>query len=107
MAIVVSNEGGNCSLKMLTIQHHQPIQTLGVHGSHKALRDGICLRRSKRRAQDLDLLVPEHLVKTLSEVLIAVADEKADRFRAIFEGPRELSRLLGDPGCRRARRATR
>src|SRR5262249_31337039 len=98
-------EGSDRSFEMLLIQNEQPVETLRPYGSYEALGNRIRLRHSKRRAQDLNLLRPKHLVETLSELLIPISDQKLNGFRTIREGPRQLPGLLRDPGRRRRRRA--
>src|SRR5262249_41760169 len=105
MPIVVIHEGNDHPFEMLLIQNEQQVETLRPYGSYEALGNRIRLRRAKWRAQDLNLLRPKHLIEALGELLIPVSDQKADGFRTIREGPRQLSGLLRDPGRRRRRAA--
>src|SRR5262245_63162385 len=52
------------------------------------------LGRAKRRTNDLNPLASEHFVKPVGEFLIAVANQKPQRFRALGHGPRQLPSLL-------------
>jgi hypothetical protein len=53
MAVVVVDEDANDLVKMLAVENQEPIQTLGANRPHESLRDTVCLRRAKRRANDL------------------------------------------------------
>jgi hypothetical protein len=71
----------------------------------ESLGDAVGLRRAKRRPNDLHPLTSEHLVKRIREFLIPIANQKAQRFRALGHGPRQLPRLLNDSWTVRIRRA--
>ena len=72
---------------------------------HEPFRDAVCLRRAKRRANDLYPIAWKHLVKTLGELLIPIANQEAERFRALRQRPRQLPGLLRHPRPARIGRA--
>ena len=68
MAVVMVDEDANDLLEMLAVEDQEPIQTLRAHRPHESFRDTVRLRRTKRRANDLDTLAVEDAVKTLAEL---------------------------------------
>jgi hypothetical protein len=75
-------------------------------GAHESLGDSVGLWRPKSRTNDLSPLASERLIKLIGEFLIPIANQKPQRFRALGQTPRQLTRLLNDPRCTRVRRAT-
>ena len=53
MAVVVVDEDANDLLEMLAVEDQEPIQTLRANRPHEPFRDTVCLRRAKRRANNL------------------------------------------------------
>jgi hypothetical protein len=64
MAVVVIREDAQHVLEMVAVEDQEPIETLRTNGPHEPLRDPVGLRGAKRRANDLDPVTPEHLVKS-------------------------------------------
>jgi hypothetical protein len=91
--------------EMVAVEDQQPVETLRSDGADEALGDRIPLRRSHRRADDLDPFSSEDDVEVTRELAVAVPDQKAHRRRTLRQSPRELTGLLGDPGAARVRRA--
>src|SRR5262249_43924536 len=60
---------------------------------------------AKRRPNDLALGAAKHVVETVGEPLVPIADQVADRFWAVGQAPGQLSGLLCHPLCGRGRRA--
>ena len=80
MAVVVINENAHNLLKMRLVEHQDPIETFGANRSYESLRDAVGLWRAKRRTNDLDPIAAEHVVETVSELLIQVPNQEPDRF---------------------------
>ena len=98
MAVVVVDEDANDVLEMLAVEDQEPIQTLRANGPPEPFRDTVCLRRAKRRANDLYPIALKDSVKTLGELLIPIANQEAERFLALRQRPRKLPGLLRHPG---------
>jgi hypothetical protein len=77
MAVVMVDEDANDLLEMLTVEDQEPIQTLRANRPHEPFRDTVCLRSAKRRANNLYPLAFENSVKTLGELVIAIANQEA------------------------------
>src|SRR6267378_8491715 len=97
MAIVVINEDAKDMLEMLGVQDQEPIETLRANRPYEPLRDSVCLRGTKRRANDLNPIASEHPIETVGEFLVPVANQEPEGFRPVSQGPRQLARLLRDP----------
>ena len=63
MAVVMVDEDANDLLEMLAVEDQEPIQTLRANRPHEPFRDTVCLRRAKRRANDLYPIALETLSK--------------------------------------------
>ena len=83
MAVVVINEDAKNPLEMVAIQNQEPVETLRADGPHEPLRHPVGLWGTKRRAKDLDAVTAKHLVKTGREFLVSIANQEANRFRAL------------------------
>jgi hypothetical protein len=99
------HEDSEDPLKVRLVQDQQPVEALRAGGAHEPLGDAVGLGRTKRRTNDLNPAAAEHLVKAFGEFLIAIANQKLQGFRALRQSPRQLARLLDDPGRARIRRA--
>jgi hypothetical protein len=110
VAIVMIREHGEDPLKMLVVQDQEPVETFGANSPHKSLRHAIRLRGAKRRANDLRPNASKHLVKTVGEFLVPVADQEAERLaqRGLRKRPGTARRAVrrGRPASRRAREPT-
>jgi hypothetical protein len=106
MAIVAVHKYNDSSLKVLLVQKQQPVETFRADGAHEPLGDPVGLGRTKRRPNDLNSVAAEHVIETIRELLIPIANQKPHRFRALGQGPRQLPSLLNDPCRARIRRAT-
>jgi len=96
------DEGADDSFKVLDIQDEQPVEALAPNGSHKPLRDAVCLRCPKRNSYHLDAFSPKDVIKAGGELLVPITNQEPKRFPAVRQRPRELPGLLRDP--RRGRR---
>src|SRR5262249_33749892 len=104
--VVMIDEHFKGSLGVRLVQNQQPVKTFRADGAHESLGDPVGLGRAKRRPNDLNPLASEHRVKPVGEFLIAIANQKPHRFRALRHGPGQLPRLLTDPWRVGVRRAT-
>ena len=59
MAVVMVDEDANDLLEMLAVEDQEPIQTLRANRPHEPLRHAVCLRGTKRRANDLNPIALE------------------------------------------------
>src|SRR5215211_8685967 len=92
-------------LEMAAVDDQEPVETLGSDGADEALGNRVRLRRSDRRADDLDAFAAEDNVEVTRELAVAIPDQKAHRRRTLRQSPSELTGLLGDPGAARVGRA--
>jgi hypothetical protein len=81
------------------VDDQQPVEALGTDRADETLRERVRLRRSHRRLDDLDALAGEDNVEVACELAVAVTDQEAKPRRTLLQRPRELARLLGDPGA--------
>src|SRR5258705_13501616 len=107
MAVVVVDEDANDVLEMLAVEDQEPIQTLRANRPHESFRNTVCLRRAKRRANDLYPIALKDPVKTLGELLVPIANQEAEGVLALRQRPRQLSGLLRHPRPARIGRAPR
>ena len=84
-------------VEMFAIEDQEPIQTFRANCPHEPLRDAVRLRRTKGRENDLYPFGLKDPVNTLGELLIPVANQVAEFFRPLRQGPRQLPGLLRDP----------
>ena len=84
--VVMVQEDTEDPLKVLLVQNQQPVETFRADGAHEPFRDAVGLWRAKRRSHDRDPVAAEHLVKALGELLIAIANQKLNGFRALGFG---------------------
>ena len=82
---------------MSLVQNEQPVETFRPGGAHEPLRDAVGLRGAKRRANDLNPVTPKHLVKSVVEFLIPIANQEPNGFRAIHQCPGQLACAVNDP----------
>jgi len=61
---------------------------------------------AEQRTSDVNPLTPNTWSKPIGEFLIAIANQKPQRFRALGHDPRQLPNLLNDPWRVRIRRTT-
>src|SRR6266545_5349654 len=99
------NEGPEHALEVAAVDDQQPVEALGTDSADETLRDRVRLRRLRRRLDDLDAFAGEDGVEVACELAVAVTDQEAKRRRTLLQRPRELARLLGDPGAGRIGRA--
>ena len=107
MDVIVVHENGGNSFEMSLVQDEQLIETLGTNSAHESLCHTIRLRGAKRGANDLDARASKHLVKTVGELLVPVANQEAELLGAFSQHPSQLPGLLCDPWRGRIRRAAR
>src|SRR5207244_9500153 len=104
---IVCDEDADHMVEMHAIEDQEPIQILRANRPHEPLRDAVCLRGTKRRANDLYPLALENSIKTLRELLIPIANQETEWFRLHRQGPRQLPGLLRHPRPARIGRASR
>ncbi len=95
VAVVVLDEDAKHALEVPPVDDEEPVETLGPDGADEALGDRIRLRRSNRRPDRLDPLATEDRVEVTSELAVAIADQEAQRRRALAERPDELTGPAG------------
>jgi hypothetical protein len=83
MAVVMSGEDVKDMLELLVVHDQEPVQALRANGPHEPLRHAVCLRRTKRRANDLNSIAPEHPIEALREFLIPLANQKLHGVRPV------------------------
>ena len=95
--IVMINEHRENALEVTRIANEQPIETFGANGPNEAFRDPVRLRYLNRRAHEANAGALKHLIKAACEFAIMIANQEANRFRAVRERPAHLTGLLRDP----------
>jgi hypothetical protein len=97
MAVVVINEHSKDMLELVWVEDQEPVKTLRANGQNEPLRHPVCLRCTKRRANDLNPIASEHPIKTVGEFLVPVA-----KVFSQVAGP-----APGSPADRRTTKTTR
>src|SRR5262249_31688649 len=87
------------------IHDEEPVETLRPHRPNPALRVGVGPGGPHWRAENPNLLAPEHLIKRPGELAIPIPYQEPHRALDGRRLPSEIPRLLGDPGGVRVRRA--
>jgi hypothetical protein len=87
VAVVVDKDTEH-SLEMAAVENEQPVEAFRSGGADEAFGDRVCLRRSDRRADDLDPLALEHVVEIAGELAVAIMDEETKGSRSLAEPPR-------------------
>ena len=105
--VVVIHEPVKDPLEVPLVQDQQPVETFRAGGAYEPLGTRVGLWRAERRANDVNPVASEHVIKTLGEFLIPIANQKPYRLRALRQRPRQLASLLDDPWRARIGRATR
>ncbi len=77
------DEDAKHALEVLPVDDEEPVETLAPDGTDEALGDRIRLRRSNRRPDRLDPFALEDGVEVTSELAVAIADQEAQRRRAL------------------------
>jgi hypothetical protein len=98
MAVVMIDVGVHDALELTTAGDQDPVEALAPHGPDEALGKRVRLRSLDRCSDDLDPLAAEDLVEGAAELRVAIVDQEAWRRGSVSERPRELARLLRDPG---------
>ena len=104
--VVVGHEHLENARKVLLAHNQHPVQTFRAGCAHKTLGHAVGLRDAKRCADDLDPVASKHLVKSVGEFLVPIANQETDVFGAIPQGPRHLPGVLRHPRRARIRRAS-
>jgi hypothetical protein len=89
---VVVDEDAEHAFEMLTVEDKEPVETFRADDTDASLGDRVRLRRTHRRAHDLDPLASEDRVKVAPELAVAIADQEPQRCRALGKRPGELAR---------------
>ena len=76
VAVVVVDKHFKDPLKVLLVQNQQPVETFRPDGAHESLGDSVGLWRAKRCTNDLNPFASEHVVKSIGEFLIPIANQK-------------------------------
>jgi hypothetical protein len=98
MAVVVIDVGVQDVLELATAGDQDPVEALAPHGADEALGKRVGLWSVDRCSDDLDPLAAEDLVEDAAELRVAIVDQEAWGRGSVGERPRELARLLRDPG---------
>src|SRR5919204_2231755 len=99
VAVVMVDDDLKHPLEMAAVEDQQSVEAFGADGADEAFCDGVRLRRSHRRADDLDPFASEHAVEVARELAVAIVDEEANRCRSLAERPGELAGLLANPAA--------
>jgi hypothetical protein len=94
VAVVVVGEDPEHVLEVSSAEDQNPVEAFGASGANEALGDGVGLRRSHRRADDLEPFAAKDRVEAACELAVSIANQKAERRRAFDDRPGELSGLL-------------
>ena len=89
------NEGADYAFKVAAVDEQEPVEALSASAADKAFRDRVGLRRTDRCLDDLDALACEDGVEIAGELAVAVADQEAQRRRALRDCPSELAGPAG------------
>ena len=76
--VVMGHEHFENALKVLLVQNQHPVETFRAGRAHKPLGHAVCLRRAKRRANDLDAIAAKHVIKSVGEFLVPIANQETD-----------------------------
>ena len=98
MAVVVIDVGVQDALELATAGDQDPVEALAPHGADEALGEHVGLWSPDRCSDDLDPLAAEDLVEGAAELRVSIVDQEAGRRGSVGERPRQLARLLRDPG---------
>ena len=102
---VLDGAGARCSGSR-TLQEHAQGAVGSESASSRDIPSGPCAQTARPRrslvarercTDDLDPLASKHLVKSVGELLVPIANQETDLFCAIREGPRQLPSLLRHP----------
>ena len=85
MSIVMSGEDAEDTLEMLGIQNQQSVETFPTNRPHESLRDCVRPRRADRRPNQSDTVRGKYRIEAPRELLITIADQKANRLFALGE----------------------
>jgi hypothetical protein len=72
-------EGVEYPFEMAAVEDQEPVETLRSDGADEALGNRVRLRRSHRRADDLDPFASEDDVEVTRELAVPIPDQKAHR----------------------------
>ncbi len=81
-----------------------PVYAFAADGPDESFGDGVCPRRPDWGSDHTHTLGSEHVIETVCELRVSVADEPLGRDGPLSDGPRELTGLLGHPRPRRVGR---
>jgi hypothetical protein len=83
VAVVVDKDAEHL-FEMAAVENKEPVEAFGSDGADEAFGDRVvCLRRSDRRAHDLDRFASEDGVEIVGEFAVAIVDEKARGSRSL------------------------
>ena len=77
------DEDAEHPFEMAAVEDQQPIEALRSDGADESFGDRVRLRRSHRRADDLDSFASEDGVEIARELAVAIPDQEANRCRAL------------------------
>ena len=92
--VVVGHEHIEGALKVLLVQNQHPVETFRAGRAHKPLGRTVCLRRPKRRANDLHAIAAEHRIEAVREFLTRSRIKYFQGFLPVSQRPRQLPCLL-------------
>jgi hypothetical protein len=99
VGVVVIDVGVPDALELATAGDQDPVEALAPHGADEALGKRVCPRSLDRCSDDLDPRAAEDLVEGAAELRVAIVDQETWRGGSVGERPRQLARLLRDPGA--------
>src|SRR6266516_6834803 len=88
-------------LELSPADDQDPVETVTSDGADPALGKRVRFRGLEGCADHFNTLAAEDLVEAVRELAVSIADEEADRCRALRERPGQLAGLLN---CRRSAR---
>ena len=102
VSVVVSDEDGEDSLKVLVIHDQHPVETLRANGAYEALRHPIRLRGTNRRANDLAPRASKYLIETVGKLRVPVVELGNGTALRVRTGPMSLVEPVVSPIVRSA-----
>jgi len=91
------NVDGQDTFKVPRTEYEQPIEALSTDRPNESFRDRVRPRRLDRRANGKNAGAPKYVVKAARELVIAIPNQPAYRFRALADGPGHWPCVLRDP----------
>jgi hypothetical protein len=85
VGVVVVDVDAQYALELSAACDQEPVEAVAAYGADPAFGERVCLRRPKRRADDLDALALEDHVEGMAEFAVAVVDQEPGWCRSLAE----------------------